>query len=805
MDSTDQDTTFRVDMKFTKGNVYNKVYAMGERSEYHNYYLGHMTYQSERTSIANTVIKSGAYTNTDVIYTHSPSGFRHWIVARSGAPTADFEMTFAGHDTLYIDGSGKLIIGTTIGNITYTKAKAYTLNHTTGVLTLLGWQPSYSISGSAVSFTSYGSWSGTLVLEFGEVVQNGGGSIENVELEWSTYFGGSDDDELHGIIGDDLGNCWTTGRTRSDIFPLLPGSLILNSFSESGDVIVAAFDQECSASWMTYYGGTEQEIPSSIDRDGEENLYIAGGTESSDFPDVAGGGLDDSSLGGVQDGFIFQLDASGFSVLDSYIGGDGIENVSDIAVSTLAGQSAIYLVGSSTSDNSTFPNVNLNGSYQQDYAGGPTDIIAGDAFIMRLDYTTNETIWKTFFGSEEADYGFNIKIAANDIFLSGATRVQGYSSTQCAPPTDGLFPRCVSEFFWTYDQFENNNGNYNSYIAEFDGSTNQLIWSTIVCPSTQFVTIGIGYNYSLDMATWTNAGSELYLTGECSSFDEETFPFLTSENPEGYNQQTGINTAVFLIQFKVTGTEAQLFWSTWLDGSGHQAGNAIALTPNQTVYLAGNGDMNEVPDISDWCQTPTDDAFPICNSTEESYMETNISSPTSRSFIAGFSKYNVMQWSSLFGNYFRNETHDMYCAGDYIYICGSADEPQGSEDSWTIHQYDELASTDYYQSTHSGDTDGTITRFKRVIVEEPVNMDELTSEKVLSIYPVPADDLLNVLLPTYLHEQSTIEVMDALGQLVLTIRPTSELATIDIAALASGQYIVRYTTANGTWTKGFVK
>jgi len=165
-DTLSTDTVHRVDMKFNKGTTNAKVYPTSERPEYANFYLGHMPKKAEHTSIYNSVVKLGAYTNTDIIFDNNNSGYRHWIVARSGAPTNDFEMEYNGQNSLSVNGSGNLIIETSIGNHTQPKANVYTINNTTGVLTLLGWQPDYTITGgNKVSFSNMGSWSGTLVIE----------------------------------------------------------------------------------------------------------------------------------------------------------------------------------------------------------------------------------------------------------------------------------------------------------------------------------------------------------------------------------------------------------------------------------------------------------------------------------------------------------------------------------------------------------------------------------------------------------------------------------------------------------------
>lgn len=217
-DTTNQDTTCRVDMTYSKGLSGSKIYGHNMRAEYHNYYLGHMSAPSVQTGIYNTIVKYEVYTNIDAIFTHSPGGFRHWLVARSGSTPSSFELSFDGQTGLSVDGSGKLIIATNIGNIVYTKAKVYTLNHTTGALTVLGWQPSYNISGSSVSFTSFGSWTGTLVIEFGEEpTASQMPPASNDNLEWSTFFGNNGYEINMDVANNSSGEVWYAGFANHGI------------------------------------------------------------------------------------------------------------------------------------------------------------------------------------------------------------------------------------------------------------------------------------------------------------------------------------------------------------------------------------------------------------------------------------------------------------------------------------------------------------------------------------------------------------------------------------------------------------
>ena len=729
-DTLSTDTVHRVDMKFNKGTTNAKVYPTSERPEYANFYLGHMPKKAEHTSIYNSVVKLGAYTNTDIIFDNNNSGYRHWIVARSGAPTNDFEMEYNGQNSLSVNGSGNLIIETSIGNHTQPKANVYTINNTTGVLTLLGWQPDYTITGgNKVSFSNMGSWSGTLVIEMMKGIGGGGETIENVELEWSTYLGGQEDDFLYDVVGEFTGRSWTVGSTKSSDFIQIPGIAILNEINTLSDALVTTFQPDCSVNWFTYYGGSLDDRATAITRTDMGWPVVVGYTESDDLPDEADHPLDDSTLGGTKDGFILRLFPNGTISLDSYIGGDGDDVIADVGFNLFGGIKDIYLVGSTDSDETTFPLISPAGAYNQPYAGTDPMNLNGDGFIMRINAVNNQPIWRTFFGTENGDRALRLAFAVNDLFVVGSTTCLTYSEDECSVPTDGLFPHCITGGSWENTDFDNNNG-YNNFIARFDKTTNALVWSTIVCPSPQ--SYFVGTTNSLDIASQSPAASQLYMTDYLPQGDDESFPFVTSLSAGSYNQTEIANSSAFLIRFRVEQGFNNVIWATAIDGQGHQEGATVSVSDDGTVYVSGDGSMQQPQDETDWCTLPENDDFPICNASGNSYMETNVSSPPYRSFICAFNSDDQMMWSTFFGNYSRNNTYGSSCAGDYVFICGQADYPPSDENpSWTLQEWDIESFADYYQETHAGESDGSITRFERTLIigineTEPNNQSEIS-------------------------------------------------------------------------------
>ncbi|WP_257722085.1 T9SS type A sorting domain-containing protein [Hymenobacter sp. PAMC 26628] len=74
----------------------------------------------------------------------------------------------------------------------------------------------------------------------------------------------------------------------------------------------------------------------------------------------------------------------------------------------------------------------------------------------------------------------------------------------------------------------------------------------------------------------------------------------------------------------------------------------------------------------------------------------------------------------------------------------------------------------------------------------------------MRLYPNPAATELHLALPAGALARS-LAVVDALGRTVLAGRDLGPRATLNIAALPAGLYVVRVATAGGQLTQHFLK
>ena len=125
--------------------------------------------------------------------------------------------------------------------------------------------------------------------------------------------------------------------------------------------------------YSTYLGGTGDDLGNSIAVDSNNNIYVTGTTDSTNFP------LQGAAFGanaGLADIFVTKIDAAGANVIYStYVGGSGQDRGDGIAVDT---NGSAYVVGRIDSLSINFPAT--AGSFASTYRGGDFDGV-----VFKLD------------------------------------------------------------------------------------------------------------------------------------------------------------------------------------------------------------------------------------------------------------------------------------------------------------------------------------------------------------------------------------------------------------------------------------
>ncbi len=198
---------------------------------------------------------------------------------------------------------------------------------------------------------------------------------------YGTYLGGGEEDRGAGIAVNSGGNVFVTGMSRSDDFPTsvsgydttLGGGVC--DFAPCPDAFGVRLNAAGSALvYGTFIGGWGDDQGTDIALDSQNRVVITGKTQAEDFP-VAGNGYD-SSLDGLRDAFLAQLNSGGQTLLyGTYMGGGNIDEGQGV---TIDAQGLVYLTGRTDSDD--FPTT--VGAYDTTH-----NSIEMDAIVVKMTLT----------------------------------------------------------------------------------------------------------------------------------------------------------------------------------------------------------------------------------------------------------------------------------------------------------------------------------------------------------------------------------------------------------------------------------
>ena len=277
-------------------------------------------------------------------------------------------------------------------------------------------------------------------------------------LVYSTYLGGTGNDFAEGIVVDSHGWAALAGRTDSPDFPLVnPLQSLLTGFSDlfisrlspAGDLLT----------FSTYLGGTGSDWGIAIAVDADDSLYVAGGTDSPDFPLL---NPVQAAWGGYSDAFALKLvPAADMFILDysTYLGGAWPDAAYGLAVDG-AGQAVI--VGETMSDD--FP---LHLPLRSDKGYYYTD-----AFATKLS-PNGQFVYSTFLGGHESDQGTGVAVDGLGrayITLDTTSRDLPLINPVQPPPLPSYsYPAFIMNLSPDGQQFV-----YSSWLGEFEDVANDI-------------------------------------------------------------------------------------------------------------------------------------------------------------------------------------------------------------------------------------------------------------------------------------------------------------------------------------------
>ncbi len=529
-------------IQFLGTNPTSQATGLDELPGQVNYFIGNDP-EKWRTNVPTyaQVKYLDIYPGVHLVYYGNPGQLEYDFIIAPGGDPRTITLSFDGTDKLEIADQGDLVLHVAGGEVLLRKPLIY--QEIDGAKR--GISGHYVLKGEGQV--------GFLVGPYDEARS----LIIDPTLSYSTYLGGSGDDEVGSIAVDAAGNAYVTGFTESANFPTTAGAVQPAAGGVAagvGDAFVAKLSADGSALlYSTYLGGSGNDSALGIAVDPTGNAYVTGATLSTDFPTTAGAFQVVISGGGVGvvNAFVTKLSSTG-SALDysTYLGGDAVGRA--IAVDNTG---SAYVTGFTTGG---FPTT--VGAFQETHPGGT------DAFVTKVNPTGSALMYSTYLGGSGifGDGGESIAVdSAGNAYVTGFTRSVDF------PVTVGAFQ--VTK--------HGQPGEADAFVTKVNQMGAALVYSTYL--GGTFADGGSG----IAVDTAGNA----YVTGSTVSSDFPTTPGTLQPAAGGASN-------AFVTKLSADGSA--LLYSTYLGGSGDDSGSRVTVDAAGNAHVIGATNSVDFPTAS---------------------------------------------------------------------------------------------------------------------------------------------------------------------------------------------------------------
>jgi hypothetical protein len=295
--------------------------------------------------------------------------------------------------------------------------------------------------------------------------------------------------------------------------------------------------------YSTFLGGVYSDYANALAVDSAGAAYVAGFTNSPDFPTV--NPVQTWSGNYYGDAFLGKLGAGGdVLAYSTYIGGSSFDQARGVAVDAAG---SAYVGGMTTS--SDLPTVN---------ATQPSMGSSYDGFVVKINVTAAQSdyVYATYLGGSDFD-----EVSGLAVTPTGLVYAAGRTYSSDFPVQNG-----VQE---TYGGFQD------AFLAKIGATGQTLLYSTYLGGSSSDVAQAVALDTS----------GHAYVAGSTSSPD---FPTVAAFDA-GHNGGSD----AFLTKYDPAGSA--IVYSTYVGGSGHENAYAVAVDSANQPYLAGSTESADFP------------------------------------------------------------------------------------------------------------------------------------------------------------------------------------------------------------------
>jgi len=648
--SSTLDTMVRVGVSFVNGIASHPV-AQNQSESRSNYFLSHCSSGVTSVPSFQRVTYGNIYNKIDVVYSTNTAGTKYSFHIRPRGLPRSICQKYDGADSVKVLGDGRLCIYTALEELILQAPVAFSIDSSFNLMPVVcNWLTIDTLPNHSF-FEFPNDYNGSLPM----IIQIEKGNIGNIarqsidNLKWSTFWGGSGTDVFYDITSDNLGNTYIAGNSNHSSFPHTSGSLY--TFAGGGEAIIIKTNNLCEPVWTNYYGGSGGDAAYGVTLDSQGNVIIVGKTDSkypNDIPFSNTGGVFSNQSNSGIDGFIAKFNNAGNSLLwGTYYGGANeyylsflkakidaqdnlivvgsgassvtpINNPSSFDVSSGKGiilkfdnqgniiftsrwgygvydvaidnQNDIYVTG--YSNNNQITTVDGGGGVLSN--GGGADIL-----VTKIDHSTNQLIWSTYFGGSGYDLGEGIAIDNSNhyVYVAGRTRTDQAATTPF--PVKDFNTSNTTDFYESNMRSTTTLPNSTDWqddacILKFNSQSGENLWSTYFGGLTVDMAHSVkvdanGYVYIVGS---TKSGAGLYSNHPAA--DKIEFPYAApnyyvKDDISGIPESDGDG---FLLMFD---SNSNLLWTTYYgcgDQSSIYAGSqellyGLTVVNNSDVYIVG--------------------------------------------------------------------------------------------------------------------------------------------------------------------------------------------------------------------------
>jgi len=382
---------------------------------YNNYFFGNDPSKwAADCKIYQAVTLKDVYPDIDVRY-YTDNGFlKYDIIVKPGGNVSKIALQYEGVDDLKVKNK-ELVLSTSVGELKESSPYTYQAG-------LTGRKPvscKYLITGNIVRFDikEYDP-TATLVIDPSIIFCSFSGSTADNWGFTATY-------------GPD-GSMFGGGIVFNPGFPTSAGAFQTNYQGGAGNLpidigIIKLTPDGSNRVYATYIGGSGNEQPHSLIVDPQGNLVLAGRTNSTNYPTVNNGGLNNAGY----DIVVTKLNATGTALIGSRkIGGannDGVNISETRGLNSLQrnygddGRSEVILDGAgnvyvaSSTQSGNFPVT--PGVFQTTFGGG-----LQDGVVLKFNPTLSTLLFASYMGGSQNDAAYVLSLAPNgNIYVAGGT------------------------------------------------------------------------------------------------------------------------------------------------------------------------------------------------------------------------------------------------------------------------------------------------------------------------------------------------------------------------------------------------